>query len=389
MDIDIIIKKGLVYSMITGVLAGFYMAMIFIGQETIRLASLGRAYRIIETAIAVIVIAIVFEPLRNYLQKFVDKRFFKTHYDYQEAIKEFSRMVVTILDLDQLLHRTARTIKERLHLDQVVVLLHNPEEKLYEVAAFDGGDESIVAGLSFTEDSKLVKQLASENARVILDFDADADNAVISLKIKNELMGFLLLGAKLSGDVYTPADKDLLTTLADQLSIAVENARLYRAAVTDKLSKLFNGTYFYDRLEDELVRSKQQKTSLGVLMLDIDGLSAIIVNEGADVADYIISAIGKTIRSEIRQFDVAARVGDDEFAIILPGIKKDELHFWESTITESISRIKVNGEVGLASVSIGTAYVESGLKGSRRLMNDAQRSLLQAKSRKAASGSYS
>ncbi|MFA5877696.1 MAG: histidine kinase N-terminal 7TM domain-containing protein, partial [Candidatus Paceibacterota bacterium] len=230
MDIDIIIKRGLVYSIMTGAVVGLYVSMIFVGQETIGLANQDGTYRILITLTAIVLIAIVFEPLRSVIQKFVDKRFFKTHYDYREAIKEFSRMVVTILDLDQLLQKTAETIRQTLQLDQVVVFLKNAETKAFEVAAFTGGDESIIANWSFKEESGLVQRLTAAKQSVILDRDQGVAQAVMSLTIDNKIRGFLVLGEKLSGDVYTPNDIDLLSTLADQLSIAVENARLYRAA---------------------------------------------------------------------------------------------------------------------------------------------------------------
>jgi diguanylate cyclase (GGDEF)-like protein len=369
MDIDIIIKKGLVYSVVTSVLAGFYVSIIFLSQETLRIININNAMRIPATLFAIVLIAVVFEPLRSMIQRFVDKRFFKTQYDYREAIKEFSRMVVTILDLDMLLHKTAETIKSTLQLDQVVVFLRDEETKDFEVAAFAGGDESIIAGWSFDEHDQLLQKLTETTRNVVLENEEGGGQAVISLWINNEVQGLLVLGEKLSGDVYTPNDMDLLSTLADQLSIAVENARLYRAAVTDKVSRLFNGAYFYDRLEEELARSKGHGTSLGILMLDIDGFGGICEREGALVEDYIIMSIGKGIKSEIRPYDIAARVGDDEFAIMLPGIQREELYFWESKIQESAARLKINGETGLVSVSGGFAYTENGLKTSKRLIN--------------------
>jgi len=389
LDIAVIIKKSIVYSTASAILVGVYVSVIFACQQWFHISRFGSAASLMFMTVFGILIAIVFEPLRSVIQKFVDKRFFKTHYDYREAIKEFSRMVVMILDLDQLLQKTAETIRQTLQLDQVVVFLKNADTNVFEVAAFTGGDESIIANWSFKEESGLVQRLAAAKQSVILDRDQGVAQAVMSLTIDNKIRGFLVLGEKLSGDVYTPNDIDLLSTLADQLSIAVENARLYRAAVTDKVSRLFSGTYFYDRLEEELARSKEHKTSLGVLMLDIDGFTLINDREGSAVADYIISAIGAEIENEIRPYDIAARVGDDEFAIMLPGVQRDEIHFWESKMQASVARLRINGETGLVTVSAGSAFTENGLKPSRRLLNEAKRDLIQTKSRRNASGLYS
>ncbi len=385
MDIDIIIKKGLVYSMMTGSLAGLYVSIIFVGQETIGLVNPGETFRILITVAAVVLVAVAFEPLRSVIQKFVDARFFKTRYDYQEAIKEFSRMVVTILDLDQLLHKTAETIRRTLQLDQVVVFLKNTDTKDFEVAAFTGADESVVAKWSYTEESGLVQRLSTAKRNVILDSSPDAGQAIMSLTIDNEIRGFLVLGEKLSGDVYTPNDLDLLSTLADQLSIAVENSSLYRAAVTNKLTKLFNGSYFYRRLDEELVRSQKQQQPIAVLLIDVDGLANFSRDSNLTTVNQVLVSIGQIIKDNCRVFDVAARVGDDEFALILPGIESMRASIVAQKI---IDRIAICGrEDGTSiSASIGIGYSLGGIGAAHEVMNQARISLLERKENGRAEG---
>jgi|GEM_PF-2700996 len=384
--LDIIVKRSAAYSILTAMIAVGYVASTFITQTMFQ--NLTGYKSLAPVALMALAVALTFEPVQRNVQRYLDTVFFKTHYEYQDAISGFSKMVVKILDLDELLHKTAATIKDTLKLSYVEVFLHDSERREFSIAAFAGKDESFIGETRYGEDNNLAAKLRSNGNRVIMGVDKPV-NVYISLFVKNELIGFLVLGEKLSGDVYTPNDIDLLSTLADQLSIAVENARLYRAAVTDKVSRLFSGTYFYDRLEEELARSKEHKTSLGVLMLDIDGFTLINDREGSAVADYIISAIGAEIENEIRPYDIAARVGDDEFAIMLPGVQRDEIHFWESKMQASVARLRINGETGLVTVSAGSAFTENGLKPSRRLLNEAKRDLIQTKSRRNASGLYS
>ncbi len=381
MDIVIILRKSLAYSVAMAVLAGVYVACIRLGEVILQSQRPDISTNVGITVVAIILIAVTFEPLRAVVQRVVDRLFFKTRYEYQEAIKQFSHMVVTILDLDLLLHRTAITIQDILKIQQATIFIHNSEVNKYEIGAFAGVDEKKLRDWNYNYADPLPERLRLSNRRVQDLNDAFGSSVVVSLFINRDLIGFLVLGEKLSGDAYSPTDFDLLSTLADQLAIAIENARLYKAAVTDKVTKVFTGAYFYDRLDEELARSREQGTKLSVVFFDADGFLNLSKNRGAGTANQALSVMGAVIRKNSHVYDIAARIGDDEFGVIMPGADRTAALFAAKLIGKEIKNAEIDGEPGLVTVSIGIAFTERGAKSSRRLINDARKALLTTKAK--------
>jgi diguanylate cyclase (GGDEF)-like protein len=379
MDIEVVIKKGIAYSVATASIAMAYVGLILSSEQIIQNTVADATLMWPFVVAGVVVSAVAFEPLRSFVQNVVDRAFFKTRYDYQEAIQAYSKMVVTILDLDELLDRTVISITDMLRIHQAIIFLRDHDTGTFDIAAFSGSDERDLKGWSYAVESPLVKHLEAES-RVAEDIDERAKGSVfVSLRVHRSLVGFLMLGEKLSGDVYTVTDLQLLKTLADQLGIAVENARLYRAAVTDKLTKAFTGNYFYERLDEELARSATHGTALSILFFDVDKFTEFSKARGSAVSDEALALIGKTIKDSIQVYDVSARIGDDEFALILPGTDREGAAFLAGTIKKRVSELTIDGESGVLRVCAGASYTKNGQKTARLMMNDARTRLLKSK----------
>ena len=126
MDIQLIIKKGLIYSVIIGLFTGMYLTAIF---------TLSHAFQIFtghsSTLIAIILLllfAMVLQPLRNKVQLLVDKLFFKEKYDYQRTLKNLSQMIGSMVELDVLLKQVIATIDQAMKVDAAAIYVVNREE---------------------------------------------------------------------------------------------------------------------------------------------------------------------------------------------------------------------------------------------------------------------
>lgn len=95
-------------------------------------------------------------------------------------------------------------------------------------------------------------------------------------------------------------------------------------AYHDSLTGLPNRKYFYERLSQELQRGRRSSGKFAVLYLDLDGFKEINDNYGHEIGDYILCETGNRIRESIRSSDIVARIGGDEFTLLILDIQRPD-----------------------------------------------------------------
>ena len=103
-----------------------------------------------------------------------------------------------------------------------------------------------------------------------------------------------------------------------RMGLLVHNMELQNMAMQDDLTQLFNRRYFFDRLERELQTAQAFNRPLSVIVADLDTLKAVNDTYGHRVGDELLSEFAKFLLEQTRTSDVPARIGGDEFAVILP-----------------------------------------------------------------------
>jgi len=151
------------------------------------------------------------------------------------------------------------------------------------------------------------------------DPDGGAERIALPLKVGNSDFGLLVL----TGDGFDAAQVETATSLAAQVVIALENARLHRIverqALVDSLTGLANRRSFEEALRAEVARASRYSDSMSVVIADLDDFKRVNDRYGHPAGDTVLKAFAATLRRTLRESDTAGRWGGEEFALILPG----------------------------------------------------------------------
>jgi diguanylate cyclase (GGDEF)-like protein len=139
-----------------------------------------------------------------------------------------------------------------------------------------------------------------------------------SIRFLADSLAFGGLGAYVFIAGYNSRRHTLTLEKRLRLALIMRNMELESMATRDHLTHLFNRRYFFDRLERELQNAKGFQRPLSVLVIDIERMREINTAHGHKVGDLVIASFGKFLLDQARASDVPARIGGDEFAVLLP-----------------------------------------------------------------------
>lgn len=181
---------------------------------------------------------------------------------------------------------------------------------------------------------------------------------------------------------WTDHDRRKFQFLTGQAVLAFQYTQLLQEleslARTDGLTGLSNYRYFHERLEEEFIRASRTKRSLSVLMIDVDHLKEINDIQGHSAGDAVLCHVGDLIRQTARRTDIAARIGGDEFALMLPETDENQVDILSSRLLEAIRSHK-REDLPAISISMGSATFPKDAAGKDELLQHADETLYQAK----------
>lgn len=156
----------------------------------------------------------------------------------------------------------------------------------------------------------------------------------------------------------TEAELDFLNIFAQQIELAITIADLFQMvreqAVTDPLTTLYNRRYFEDSIEKEFTRANRQKQPFSIIGIDLDHLKQINDKYGHVYGDLAIKQIASVLKQNARSIDVPARIGGEEFDVLLPGIDSKGAMIAAERIRKAIEATPIE-TVGTITASLGVA----------------------------------
>ncbi len=200
-----------------------------------------------------------------------------------------------------------------------------------------------------------------------------------------------MVGALGTGDVtqrrFTPGEVALLQAIGNQLGAAIENAQLYaeiqRLSQTDPLTGLYNRRGLNERMQVEILRAKRYRHPLSVVMIDIDHFKNYNDAHGHLEGDVILKQVAELLRIHVRETDVVARFGGEEFLILLTETAKAEALEVAEKIRAAVSVRPFphawTQPEGKLTISLGVATSSADLSEAQELIEKADHALYGAK----------
>jgi diguanylate cyclase (GGDEF)-like protein/putative nucleotidyltransferase with HDIG domain len=187
-----------------------------------------------------------------------------------------------------------------------------------------------------------------------------ASALVVPLQGLNGVVGVLAMYHS-AQDAFTPDHLRILLAVASKVALSVENALKYQqaesSATTDFLTGLPNARSLFMHLAQEVTRCRRMKSSLAVMVCDIDGLKKINDAFGHLEGDKLLREFSLRLKEACRGYDYVARMGGDEFVVTAPGLTPDAAHEKANRLNQAAieaGRHTCGREV--ISLSVGTAF---------------------------------
>ncbi len=271
MDVDIIFKRGLAYTVATaGVVAVYFAVVALIGELFHTAWPAGPA----SGMIAIVLAAFIFQPFRDWVQARLDRFFYRDRFDYRRTLIEFGRTLTNEVRLEPMLGSVMDRLSQTFLVDRLAIFLEDASQPgRFQLARSMGVRADGPLDLSFLDPARPAfarGYLFYESPRTAAEPSEPARHAVAQLelnyfipcRIREHAVAVLGLGKTVDGDFLSSDDVELLFTIAAYVAIALDNAQLY--------SSLEQKAVQVERLKD-FSENIVESLHVGVLAVDLEG----------------------------------------------------------------------------------------------------------------------
>ena len=243
LDIGTVIRRGTVYFILTGILTVFYILIIYLFNTSFTGSRYDRSLAF--PFVLAVLIVLLFNPLRDKVQVFIDNLFFRGKYDYQSVLKKISGEMASLLKFEQIKNLLLQSISTALEVTHIDLLVYDDAKRCFWKYSTKNEDLNDAGQNILERDHPIVTFLENMNRPLSKSFIEHQDSGrgeknhisdlfdeldaslIVPMISKTSLVGMITLGQKKSGELFVHEDMELLMTIANQSVTALENARSY------------------------------------------------------------------------------------------------------------------------------------------------------------------
>ena len=315
-----------------------------------------------------------------------------------DALKHITRNLTSTLDLQVVLNQV---VQEAMYLikdsHEVHIYLYEDGNLIFG-AALDENETNNVQ-VSAPRPNGLTNLVVHQKQTIIVeDMETHPLFVTAPKKWNGSIIGIpLIFGEHVVGIMnlvrsrkgeFTQPEIRLLTLLADQAAIAINNAHLHQVvslqARSDTVTRLPNRRALDERLDEAIHQANRSRCPFSVVILDVDGFKSINDNFGHDIGDDVLRQLADSLKKSLRATDFLARYGGDEMTLVLPETNLVQASIVTSKIQNQLWKLRIhipNRRTTRMSVSGGIAIYPYHAETASGLLRSADEALYQAKKR--------
>jgi len=254
MDVDIIFKRGVIYTLATASVIGLYATLVVLVGELLGsgFEPAGTVVRVVATIMA----ALLFAPIKDQFQILLDKFFYRDRYGIRHTLIDFGRTLGSEVHSENMMGLIVDRISQALSVDRAAVFLEDPQTAHSFTPAYMSG-----FAMPSDVDLSFLKGWTDQSYLFFKD-ELFGLNYFIPCRVKDRVIAYVGLGRTQKGDYLTSEDLELLETMADYVGIALENALLYKS-LEQKAAE-------YHELKD-FSENIIESINVGVIVENVDG----------------------------------------------------------------------------------------------------------------------
>lgn len=399
-DIELVVRRGLVYTILTGALLLVFYAALGAGGALVSRFLEGEGSVWVVSG-ATLLSGLLFAPLRGFLHRQIDRRFFPERYALRQRLIALAGELPALGKLPRMGEHLVARLCAIFGAKSATILIANPGTGVLSALASSRSwtQEELDRALFLSAQDPAIEQLrrarhplplapAIVGRTSVLAHWPPADAALgVPLVNQEHLTGVLIVGEKQGGGRYPAEELELLNLLSHHVASVFENARLFESATYESLTGLLRREAILELLERELDRAVRYHRPLTVAMADLDHFKEVNDRYGHLAGDALLKRVAQVAATGLRSTDAIGRYGGEEFLVVLPETDITGACAVAEKIRSLVQRASVpmeDGSLAQVTISIGLASLHDfGPRGARVAPRDlliaADRSLYEAK----------